>query len=104
MKMKLDRNLGIGRGKYALIKLRDDNLHFVEDDHGSESVFVPSRSVDFGSSPNTEFFVIRLKDKYAAPALFAYADAAQLDDAEYAEEIRELARQADHFPHKHQPD
>ena len=40
--------------------------------------------------PN-EFFLIKLKDKYASQALFAYAAAARDDDAEWAGEVDELA-------------
>lgn len=68
--MKLDRNLNpSGMGKYALIKLRIDQP--------SAAIGNPPRmtiaadAVDFGNTKETDFFVIRLKDKYAAPALAA---------------------------------
>ena len=46
--------------------------------------------------PNTEheFFVLKLKDKYAQAALNAYVEAVEGDDPEYAEEVRELANRA----------
>ncbi len=73
--MKLDRNINPdGRGKYALVRLRDIEegteahailLHLVELGH-----------LDWGfpQQPD-EFFVIKLRDKYAFHALSAYADA-----------------------------
>jgi hypothetical protein len=104
--MKLDRNLNLnGRGKYALIKLREVH-HLVEsaNSHCTPIYELPVHVVDFGNSPGTDFFVIRLKDKYAAKALTAYACAAAEDDPEYAEEILELARRAELHPDKKKPD
>jgi hypothetical protein len=40
------------------------------------------------------FFVMRLKDRYAGAGLDGYANAASLDDLEYAEEVQEMARRA----------
>jgi hypothetical protein len=87
--MKLDRNINPdGKGKYALIKLR-------------EKPFV----VDFGDTPDSDFFVIRLKDKYAAPALLAYSLAAREDgDIEWADEVFRLAEKAANHPGKRKPD
>lgn len=65
---------------------------------------VPVASVDFGNTPDTEFFVIRLKDKHAATALAAYATSAYQGDIEYAHEVMELASRAFHNPNKKQPD
>ena len=72
--MKLDRNInGNGRGKYALLKLRklDDWLQ----SGATAEVPAPIREaialleregmLDWGDKPETEFFLIRLKDKYA---------------------------------------
>lgn len=102
--MKLDRNItGTGRGKYALLKLR--NLeHFKERDDGgdlakpiSDALETLERAgiLDWGDTPATEFFVMRLKDKYASQALHEYALEA-MDDGEddYGQEVRELARRA----------
>lgn len=84
--MKLDRNVNSnGRGKYAIINLRT-NL------------------VEWGDTPDQEFFVIKLKDKYAEAALMAYANAANADDSEYAHEVRELALRAKEHPLKRRPD
>jgi hypothetical protein len=92
--MKLDRNFkSNGIGKYALLKLRNmsdktpnldvDAALRTLDEHGI---------LDWGNTPETEFFVIRLKDKYAASGLHGYANAAYIDDPEYGEEVDKLAR------------
>lgn len=104
--MKLDRNSNPdGRGKYALIKLRDTDapLEMVK------RAVTPDRlaplPVDLGDTPETEFFVIRLKDKYAAPALHAYADAVLKDnDIDYAFDIRCLANRSSRCTNKRNPD
>lgn len=109
--MKLDRNLGIGRGKYALIKLRERVAPIIAYETadvtgglGNTYSVVLSEAIDFGDKPETDFFVIRLKDKYACAALTAYAMAANEDDPEYAIEIKKLADLAFRSPHKKRPD
>lgn len=98
--MKLDRNITEPRrGKYALIKLR------VAQPTGSGEISqVKTEAIDFGDSPEKDFFVIRLKDKYAAPALAAYAMAAYRDDEEYAMEVLNLAKAAAEHPNQRKPD
>lgn len=96
--MKLDRNINpTGRGKYALVKLRQLDAITATGDysavHNVECLQMQG-VLDYGDTPKTEFFVIRLKDKYAHAALNAYAQDAAKDDKEYAEEILELARKA----------
>lgn len=97
--MKLDRNINqSGLGKYALINLRrlhqdGGNIHWQgEGKYGLVSV--PNEYVEFGNGIHDEFFVIKLKDKYASVTLSAYANAARDDDSEYADEIENLARRA----------
>lgn len=108
--MKLDRNIegNGGRGKYALLKLR--NLEGWPDYFGTprKDGAIPAglynaiktlenaEILDWGTSDSeSEFFVIRLKDKYSASALFGYADAADRDgEHEFAAEIREMAFRA----------
>jgi hypothetical protein len=98
--MKLDRNINPnGIGKYALLKLRMlENVR----DPGAFGELASSVAkalellemdgiLDWGNTPQTDFMVIRLKDKYAQAALRAYADAARSDDPEYAAEIDEMA-------------
>lgn len=105
--MKLDRNIegNEGRGKYALIKLRD-----VEGFRGDGPfagcgavgdalrVLENAGVIEWGA-PRTkgEFFVIKLRDQYAQAALKAYADAVAADrngDDDYCGEIRDLADRA----------
>lgn len=105
--MKLDRNInGNRRGKYALLKLR--RLTEIEAWDGGEGEALDRQAVidavglleragilDWGySGTEGEFMLIRLKDKYAAEALEAYAAAAIEDDPEYAGEIRDMAERA----------
>jgi hypothetical protein len=78
--MKLDRNIGdSGKGKYALVRLRK-----IED--GSEAAMLLLRlaklgHVDWGEvGARDEFFVVKLRDKYASAAIKGYSDAAA-DDA-----------------------
>ncbi len=94
--MKLDRNINPdGKGKYALVKLRVAGVGgVVKLDDGTECGVIPLAAIDYGDTPETEFFVIRLKDKYAASALLQYAKDAGLDDPEYASEIMRLAEKS----------
>lgn len=87
--MKLDRNINESkRGKYALIKLR--RLTEIEAWDGGDGEAADRHAVidainlleragvlDWGyAGTEGEFMLIRLKDKYAADALEAYAAAA----------------------------
>ena len=114
--MKLDRNINANqRGKYALLKLRvlDD---FIKIDDPFQDVAQPIADaiatlekagiLDWGNTSETEFFVMRLKDRYARVALHAYADEAHRDgQLEYAAEVTELAlRSGVHSPFCKRPD
>ena len=108
--MKLDRNLDpSGRGKYALLKLRVARSYSPQ---AAQTVLAPhfeglkvAGVLDWGVTPETEFMVIRLKDKYAQAALRAYANAARADDPEYAAEIDEMAaRSGPNSPFCKRPD
>lgn len=108
--MKLDRNTNpYGRGKYALIKLRECP-HPLATTSTGEPV-IPPKALDWGGTPDTEFFVIRLRDRFASPALNAYANALneyirrkhaagsitakQMEELEeYRSEIKSLAEKA----------
>ena len=102
--MKLDRNINPdGSGKYALLKMRnypprlnaqararvDDALAILQD----------AKMLDYGMrGTESEFMVIRLKDKYARKALAEYAQAAADDgDVEYATEIMDMALRSGAF-------
>ncbi|AQQ02392.1 hypothetical protein B0E33_01305 [Roseibium algicola] len=103
--MKMDRNINEGGyGKYALIKLRkltdfidpSDPFQKVNKDIADALELLEENGIlDRGLvGTEAEFMVIRLKDKYAAAALEAYADAAEKDDPEWAAEIREMIPRA----------
>lgn len=63
--MRLDRNINPdGRGKYALINLRTNKVEWG------------------GPTAEEQFFVLKLKDEFAAPALRAYAEAVRTKAAE----------------------
>lgn len=107
--MRLDRNVNVGRmGKYALVNLRRYNE--LPPDKASEALDLLSRLDSLGiidkgvKGESDEFFVLKLKDKYAADALHAYANAAVDDDQEYAAEVAALATRSEHHPDKKQPD
>lgn len=109
--MKLDRNVNInGMGKYALILMRPFRT---QPDEVSGNTIAPRAAImlldsvkmlDMGDKPDTEFFVIRLKDKFAGPALLAYSMAArEAGDTEWADEVFRLAEKAANHPNKQQP-
>lgn len=93
--MKLDRNITVPRrGKYALILLRKSTVNRCvvgAAKAANKPVEVEPPAIDFGDTDETDFFVIRLKDRFAAKALRAYAYAAENDDMEYANEVHKLA-------------
>ncbi len=102
--MKLDRNMNSeGKGKYALVLLR--NVTTDSEEHGMVEDLAERGVVDWGNKGDDgEFFVIRLKDKYAEAALMAYANAAVDDDKEWATQVLAMATRAAHHPAKKQPD
>jgi hypothetical protein len=103
--MKLDRNDGARRGKYAVVRLRDINA--TADSTAAQHLenLRVGGFVEYGMpGDEDEFFVIKLKDKYAGAALHAYAAAAYGDDREYANEVNELANRADNHPSRKKPD
>lgn len=103
--MKLDRNVKPDKkGKYALLKLREWPHGYSPKVQEAFDTLQLAGAIDFGDTPDTEFFVIRLKDKYAATGLLAYAVAAEQDDPEYAGEVYELAIKAGNHPKKRRPD
>lgn len=94
--MQLDRNLNEGgKGKYALINLRKIKGDSRTGQAVAEAIFKNPESVEFGivGAPD-EFWPIKLKDKYAAAALPAYADAARADDPEYANQVEEMVKRS----------
>lgn len=99
--MKLDRNKDGAAGKYALVRLRD----LTPDARVSLDALMRGGFVDMAKpGDKDEFFAIKLKDRFAAAALYAYAMAAEADDPEYAADVRELAARAAMHPQSKRPD
>lgn len=98
--MKLDRNIpsNQGRGKYALLKLR--NLPLYEPSRAFEpspvydaiSLLEKEGLIEWGEPESeNEFFVLKLKDLFAYDALNKYADSCRDFDPEFADEVRVMA-------------
>lgn len=110
--MKLDRNINSdGRGKYALLLLRKLAAFESSETFGQSEVEKAIETLDKAGlidwgivGSESEFFVTRLKDKNAAPSLFAYAAEAERDDPEWAAEVRRMATRARTSPWKKLPD
>jgi len=113
--MKLDRNIEgrEGIGKYALIKLRALDTYISASPfhtYGPEieaafKTLTDAGALDWGNTEDSEFFLIRLKDRHAAAALSAYARSAEeFGISEWAEQVRELATKAAMHPGKKAPD
>lgn len=97
--MKLDRNLNAdGHGKYGLILNRKlaiaDKTEAGSDIAEAIRVLEEAGILDWGTTPQTEFFVMRLKDRFAQPALNMYSQHAMAGDMEYAAEVGKLAKRA----------
>ena len=101
--MKIDRNIdgNEGRGKYALLKLRDLEACRETGAFGGlpkpllDAIDTLQRAglIEWGA-PETEgeFFVLKLRDAFAEPALVMYANTAMMaGDKEYAREVKALA-------------
>lgn len=98
--MRLDRNSN-GRGKYALIKNRrldelrsPDTKELPIDIEQALKTLAEAGVLDVGDSPSAEFFVMRLKDRFAGPALATYSQHAAAVDLEYAHEVSQLAKRS----------
>ncbi|MEY9157080.1 hypothetical protein [Bradyrhizobium japonicum] len=115
--MKLDRNLnGDGRGKYGLVNNRELIKRADEAKACVAAGGTPSESeleamkvvnavsfleamgvIDWGEEgTESEFFVIKLRDRHAHKALSAYSRSVSdhTDDVEYAEEVLTLAHRS----------
>lgn len=104
--MFLDRTKNIGgKGKYALIKLREIDGPWDTPEALANAILKNPNCVDYGyAGADSEFFVIRLKDKHAAKALDAYAESIAEDDPEFSDEVTGLAVRASIRPSKKSPD
>lgn len=103
--MMLDRDINEdGKDKYAVVRLRTI-------EKGSEAQRLLNHLDELGvldwgrvGEPD-EFFIIKLRDKYARSALRAYATNAFQEDEEYGRAIDELAnRSGKSSPHCKRPD
>jgi hypothetical protein len=103
--MKLDRNRRLWRGhpvgKYALLKVRAlektrDEKDYLDPRVAEAVALLENLGILDWGEPHSpaEFFVIRLRDRYARRALLTYAGEAQFFDAEYAQEVKALADRA----------
>jgi hypothetical protein len=99
-----------GSGKYALLKNRELLALQGEQLAAAMEAIATLRGlgvVDFGEEgTDREFFVMRLKDAWAAEPLAAYAGNARRDGQEaYGEAVLGLALRAGrHSPHRKTPD
>ena len=94
--MQLDRNLNPdGKGKYALINLRKIEGCPRTPLELAAAILAHPDCVEWGcvGAPD-EFWLIKLKDRFAQGALRAYADEAQESDPEYAQAVLELAQRS----------
>jgi hypothetical protein len=90
--MKMDRNLNSdGKGKYALVLMRNLPARGEERMAALKAMQLLNSMgiLDYGQAESpSEFFLIRLKDKYAMDALAAYADAVMADSRQEADEAK----------------
>lgn len=105
--MRLDRNTnGNGKGKYALIKLREIPGNPSTPEELAAAILANPACVDWGERHSDgEFFLIRLKDRFAPPALHAYSKAAAeggLD--QFSLDVYAMALRAENHPGKKTPD
>ena len=98
--MKLDRNIpdNNGGGKYGVLKLRvlrqivKENGTLPHSIKQALEVLEAVGAIDYGiAGSEDEFFLIRLKDRFALTALNSYAEEAESFDPEYAHEIAAMA-------------
>lgn len=111
--MKLDRNINDNkRGKYALVKLRrvaelTERFTTLGKDVQAALRFLEAEGViDYGTTVDSEFFVVRLKDENAESALTGYGVSTTLrGDPEFGAEIEQMARRAGpNHPNCRKPD
>ena len=105
--MRLDRNENDdGKGKYALIKLRCIPGNPQTPEELAAAILAHPECVDWGiRHSDSEFFLIRLKDKYAPTALHAYANAAALDEnIDWSLDVYAMAKRAERHPGQKVPD
>ena len=94
--MKLDRNINpSGKGKYALVNMRKIKGDPRTAQELAAAILANPEAVEFGEACGPdEFWLIKCKDKHAKAALEAYADSVRADDAQFADEVQEIARRS----------
>lgn len=105
--MKLDRNSNPDqKAKYAVINLRKIPGNPRTPADLAAAILEHPESVEFGEvGSENEFFVLKLKDRFAPGALFSYANAAEEVDVDYSMEVRGLGlRAGPNHPHCKIPD
>lgn len=113
--MKLDRNIPVnqGDGKYAIIHLR--RARVIRDGENNEDKAALAEAIETLESlgliewgevgSESEFFLIKLKDRSAAAALRGYSRDAYSYDREWSQETNALAdRSGPHSPFCKNPD
>jgi hypothetical protein len=109
--MKLDRNTN-KRGKYAIVNLREIEriggvaLGNNPDIAHALRILETNDLIEYGEvGTENEFFVMKLKDKYADAALARYAAMASSDDPVYANDVAAMAaRSGMNHPNCKRPD
>lgn len=91
--MRMDRNINkSGKGKYAIVNMRKIKGDPRTPQALAKAILANPECVDFGCThTEQEFFLIRLKDRHAQPALLAYAKSIKRTDPEFSLEVLELA-------------
>jgi hypothetical protein len=104
--MLLDRNISTdGKGKYALIKLREIPGTPRTPEELAAAILAHPECVDWGGKgSDSEFFLLRLKDKWSPAALRAYHEAAVAEDMDWAFQVLALAHRAETHPGRKAPD
>ena len=105
--MKMDRDINKdGKGKYALVKLREISCELPTKKALADAISNNPHCLDFGEhGEDSEFFIIRLKDKYAPKALAAYARSAELDgNIEWARSVFNMAQRSERHKAQKIPD
>lgn len=108
--MRLDRNEG-PRQKYGLILNREvarimkAGGGLADEVQKALDILQAAGVLQWGDTPETEFFAIKLRDLYAADALIAYGTKAANADLDYGREVIELAlRSGPYHPKCKRPD
>lgn len=98
-----------GTGKYALVNMRKvralEGVPF-SDTAKAIKTLLDAGVLEYGKPGSAEeFFVIKLRDEFAEPALVLYANTAMLGgEKEYARDVMALANRSARSPHRKRPD